>query len=219
MEAKNAKKSNSKKQTTNKKTQVKKVVSEEPKKNSKKEVKVITKKTEPKTTKTVVKEKINDGRVTSNEITNLIKIILAVTVIFLIFYGITTLVTKNKKTEQLNTGDVVIQYDEILLGNLLEQPKSEYYVLVTEEDDQYKDTYSTYLNTYKTKENAIRVYSANLDSGFNSAYLSETSNTNINDIKDLKLSTSTLLKVSGKKVVSAYEGNFKIIEHLKTLIK
>jgi len=219
MEAKIAKKSNSKKQTTNKKTQVKKVVSEEPKKNSKKEVKVITKKTEPKTTKTVVKEKINDGRVTSNEVTNLIKIILAVTVIFLIFYGITTLVTKNKKTEQLNTGDVVIQYDEILLGNLLEQPKSEYYVLVTEEDDQYKDTYSTYLNTYKTKENAIRVYSANLDSGFNSAYLSETSNTNINDIKDLKLSTSTLLKVSGKKVVSAYEGNFKIIEHLKTLIK
>ena len=219
MEAKNTKKSNSKKQTTNKNTQVKKVVKEEPKKKVKKEVETAKKQIKSKTTKTVVQEKTKDGRVTSNEVTNLIKIILAITIIFLVFYGITTLVTKNKEAEQLDTGDVVIQYDEILLGSLLEQPNSEYYVLVTEESDQYKDAYSTYLNTYKTKENAIRVYSANLDSGFNSAYLSETSNTNINNIKDLKLSTSTLLKISNKKVVSAYEGNSKIIEHLKTLIK
>lgn len=155
----------------------------------------------------------------SNEITNLIKIILIVTAVFLIFYGITVLVTKNKRPEKAPQEEPIIQYDEILLGNLLQQPNKEYYVLVTLEDDQYASAYTTYLSTYASKKGHLRAYKANLDSGFNKTYKAEQSHTNITNIKDLKLKGSTLLKIRSKKIVAAYEGNAKIIEHLKTLIK
>lgn len=157
--------------------------------------------------------------VTNNEMVNLIKIILVVTLIFLVFYGITSVVTKNKKESKVENKEVSIQYDEILLGNLFEQSNSDYYVLVTREDDKYLSTYSTYITSYKSKKESIRIYRANLDSGFNKSYLADQSNTNITNIKDLKLSGSTLLKIKNKKIVSKYEGNSKIIEHLKSLLK
>lgn len=155
----------------------------------------------------------------SNEITNLIKMILIVTAVFLIFYGITVLVTKNRKNEKAPQTEPSIQYDEILLGNLLEQPNEEYYVLVTLEDDQYVSAYTTYMSTYASKKSHLRAYKANLDGGFNKTYKAEQSHTNITSIKDLKLKESTLLKIGNKKIVAVYEGNTKIIEHLKSLIK
>lgn len=170
--------------------------------------------------KQVIKKEVKQATpITSNEVTNLIKIVLIVSAVFLIFYGITIIVTKNKKASVPENTDAVIQYDEILLGTLFEQPNSEYYVLVTAADDEYLTTYTTYLSTYKTKENATRFYTSNLDSGFNKTYIAEESFINTNNLAELKFKESTLLKIKDKKIVSSYEGNVKIIEHLKTLIK
>lgn len=163
-------------------------------------------------------KKENTSLVTNNEMANLVKIILVIVAIFLIFYGITSIVTKNN-TDNNQTGNVTIQYDEILLGTLFEQPNSEYYVLVTKEDDYYTSTYTSLLSAYASEKNAIRFYTANLDNGFNKSYESEESNTKINNLQELKLNGSTLLKIKDKSIVAAYEGDTQIIGHLNSLLK
>ena len=155
---------------------------------------------------------------TNNEMVKLVKIVLLITAIFLIFYGITLLVTE-KKAEETPVTEATIQYDEILLSSLFEQPNNEYYVLVTKENDDYLGVYSVYTSKYQSKENKLRLYSANLSNGFNSSYEAEESNLNTTKIEELKLKDSTLLKISNKKIVASYEGSTKIIEHLKNISK
>lgn len=180
--------------------------------NAKKEVK---EKVEVKETKKEKKE--TTVPVTNNEMVNLIKIVLIVTAIFLIFYGITTLVTDKNSNNDTNPADVTIQYDEILLGTLFEQSNSEYYVLVTTEDDYYVATYSGLVSSYKAKENSLRVYTSNLDNGFNKSYKAEETKIS-NDLKELKLTGSTLLKIKDKNIVASYQGT-DITDHLNSLLK
>ena len=122
----------------------------------------------------------------NNEFTNLIKIVLIVTGIFLAFYLITYLVAKNKAKDtdkKDDTAEVSIQYDEILMSNLLKQSASEYYVLAYDAKDVYYDTYNTYITS----------------------------------IDELKLNSSTLIKVKDGKIDATYEGYDAIVAYLKTL--
>ena len=68
------------------------------------------------------------------EIGNLFKIILIILVVFGIFYIFTYYLQKNRKSEMLKNNITnkitTIQYDEILLGDLLNQNDTEYYVLI-----------------------------------------------------------------------------------------
>ena len=208
------KKSNKKKTANN--NMNKKTVKVENKNETKK---VENKKEVVKVEKVKVEEKNKEIMpTTNNEMAKLVKIVLLITAIFLVFYGITLLVTENK-TEETPVTEATIQYDEILLSSLFEQPNNEYYVLVTKEDDDYLGVYSVYTSKYQSKENKLRLYSANLSSGFNSSYEAEESNLNTTKIEELKLKESTLLKISNKKIVASYEGSTKIIEHLKNISK
>ena len=154
-----------------------------------------------------------------NEVGKLIKLIIIVTLIFVAFYVLTILVNK-KDTPEDNTGDDsdVIQYDEILIGNIFEQPNKEYYVMVYDDDDYNASVYSVYLSNYSSKEDAIRVYTAKLGNYFNKSFKAEKSVLNTNDIKKLKFKGSTLLKIKNGKITSSYEGD-KIMNHLKEIAK
>jgi hypothetical protein len=144
--------------------------------------------------------------------------IVVVTLLFIgLAVGIASLIKNKQKTT--NTSDATIQYSEILLGNLLDQTENTYYVFVYESNDNYITTYNTYLSNYKTKENALKVYTAALNNGFNKKFLSEEKNLYVSNISDLKVMGTTLLKVEGKKVVEAYDGKDSIISHLKQLVK
>ena len=185
--------------------------------NTKKDIKKEPKDKQKFTKKETVTE--TNPMVDGNEMKNLLIIVAVVTAIFLIFYGITKIVTENKKNDNNEqTGEVFIQYDEILLGTLLEQPNSEYYVLVTKEDDAYVSTYTNILSIYESKQNSIRVYNASLDNAFNKSYEAEESKISDN-LSELKLSGSTLLKIKDKKIVQKYEGSTQIVEHLNSLLK
>jgi hypothetical protein len=180
-----------------------------------------------KTIETEHGEKLNKKKeklvVEDNEFTNLIKIVLIVTGIFLAFYLITYLVAKNKANDtdkETDTPEVSIQYDEILMSNLLKQSSSEYYVLAYDAKDVYYDTYNTYITSYTGKDDAIRVYTSILSNSFNKAYYDKDaeSNTDITSINELKLNSSTLIKVKDGKIQATYEGHDAIVTHLKTLI-
>ena len=62
---------------------------------------------------------------------------------------------------------MAIQFEEILLGKLLEQSESEYYVLITFKDDIYSPLYNSYFVEYHKKDDALPKHSANINNIFN----------------------------------------------------
>ena len=87
-------------------------------------------------------KKTKKNKKTNDEVTKLVEMIFIVLVVFAAFYVITIFVTKNQKTtsnEQIDeTENTIIQYDQILLGNIFNQSPSEYYVVITDDDSNYK---------------------------------------------------------------------------------
>lgn len=151
------------------------------------------------------------------EISKLIKLIIVVSLIVLIFYGLTVLVNQEKEVENPDT-PASIQYDEILIGNVLKQPNEEYYVMIYDDEDYDTSLYSTYLDLYKQKDEAIRIYTSQLNNPLNQNFKAEKSNLNINDISDLKVQSSTLLKIDNGKIEEFYEGE-ELVEYLKEISK
>ena len=164
----------------------------------------------------VQNKKIND----ENEMSKFIKIIIIVAVIALFFYFLTVIITaKNKKTTTpTSKTQATIQYDEILIGNIFKQPNNNYYVLIEDAEDKNVDVYLVYLSTYKTKENAKRVYTAVLNNLFNKKYMDTTSNIS-NDINTFKVSKTTLLEISKGKISKVYEKDEDILKLLQDLTK
>lgn len=128
-------------------------------------------------------------------------------VIIGIFYGITTLVVNNKnKKEESNENNSYtnIQYDEIIVSNILKQTASDYYVLATtKNDDNYKQYISDF-TTYTTKKNALPSYRIDLDNSFNKKYLQDESNFD-NELP--VFSGSTLIRVTGGSITEIYESS------------
>lgn len=151
------------------------------------------------------------------EISKLIKLIIVVSLIVLIFYGLTVLVNQEKEVENPDT-PASIQYDEILIGNVLKQPNEEYYVMIYDDEDYDTSLYSTYLDLYKQKDEAIRIYTSQLNNPLNQNFKAEESNLDISDISDLKVQSSTLLKINNGKIEEFYEGE-ELVEYLKEISK
>ena len=177
-------------------------------------------KVKPKKERIIIsKEKDNNFFSDNSEITNLIKIVIAITAIFLVFYLITWVVTKDKEKSE-ETSDVSIQYNDILLGNLLSQKKDNYYVLAYETDDLYSNTYNMFISMYNNKSDSLKFYYSDLGLKFNQKYYDEESEeTNVMNFEKLKLNTTTLFKISNGKIESAYEGADAIIDYLSSISK
>ncbi len=151
-----------------------------------------------------------------NEVKNFIRIIAVVTVIFLIFYMITIFTTGRKKGEYTKnpTTPSVIQYDEILFGELYHQKETDYYVLVEEKDDPYITLFENLLNQHSKKENGIPYYKVDLSSAFNQKWIGETANFTP---ENLKVTGTTLFKIQNGTLVAHYETSESILEFLKSL--
>lgn len=155
----------------------------------------------------------------SNELKKLVTIFVVVVVIFAIFYVLTVVIKNNKSSQPKENNSVaVIQYDEILVGEILNQNQDAYYVLATEEDDNNISQYQSYIDNYKSNENSLKVYEVNLSSVFNKKYMSENSDFDFNQLSEIKFSTATLLKIEDGKLTEYYEGKEEITEYLEDLI-
>lgn len=146
------------------------------------------------------------------EIGNLFKIILIILIVFGIFYVFTYYLQKNKSVTN-NSNDntnhiTVIQYDEILIGDSLNQSESDYYVLYVKKAD-YDDRYKEYLSRYN---NNNKFYYSLIDNGLNRNFISDTSNLNVDNIVDLRISDIALLKISNGRIVETYDGNTNVMQ-------
>lgn len=163
-----------------------------------------------------IKTKINNKIVMDDEVSKLIKITVIIVIVFAVFYVITKLVTEDNKIDDSKEEKAEIQYQEIMLGNLLKQPESEYYVLVMFEDDIYNSLYNNYFVQYDKKDNSLSKYEVNINNIFNKHYIADESNF---DVNGLKFKESTLLKIKNDKISETYEGRENIINELKEITK
>ncbi len=151
----------------------------------------------------------------SIEVKNFIRIIIVVVVTFFVFYLITALSTGRKKGDYTkpSTTPSIIQYDEILLGELYHQKETNYFVLVEEKDDSYISLFENLLTQASKKENGIPYYKVNLSSVLNQKFIGETADFTEN----LKVAGTTLFRIQNGIMVAHYETSETILEFLKTL--
>lgn len=154
----------------------------------------------------------------NSEIGKLIKIVFVIACVILVFLLITNVINNIKKDKKDPVTNGTIQYDEILVSNLLTQQNNTYYVLVYDSKDLYFNAYNTYITAYKGSENAQRFYTAVLSNGFNKKYYSEKDSNVVGaNIDNLKFKDTTLVKVENGAIVASYEDSTSILNFLKSL--
>lgn len=151
----------------------------------------------------------------SDELSKLIKIILIVTGIIIVFYGVTAIITEKAKETSDKSEPVDIQYDSIVIGSMLNINGS-YYVLIEEADDVRLNEYTTLIQTIQANEDAPKIYTADLNSSFNRGYLSNKTNYDSN-METFRVKGTTLVKVSDHKIVSVYDNYDAIANKLNEL--
>ena len=153
----------------------------------------------------------------SDELSKLIKIVLAVTFIIIVFYGLTVVVTNKAKeaAEEKNKQAAEIQYDSIMIGSMLNIDGS-YYVLIEDEDDIRLSEYTTLIQTIKANDDAPTIYTADLSSSFNKGYLGDKSNYDSN-MENFKVTGTVLVRVSDHKISKVYDTYDTITKKLEEL--
>ena len=144
---------------------------------------------------------------------DLIKSLVLITVGVLVFLGIAYLgmniikgnIKLGKDEEVIN--DTVEK--GVICGTLLTQEEPEYFVLAYSFDDKdTKNLYSAVLSMYQGT-----IYQLNTDSGLNNTCVGEKLVIN-NDVTKLQLTSPTLLKVEGQKIVKSYTTQQDIMKAL-----
>lgn len=146
---------------------------------------------------------------TEYKITDLLKLLFIILIIILAFYALTSFLTSRSKKEGENIAEAEIQYDEILIGSIYNVTSDEHYVLVELEDDYL--TLNSVVAAYKSKKDAIKIYTANLNHVMNQKYLSEESNF---ETRFPLFKQTTLIKIINNSIIEYYEGIDKIKEIL-----
>lgn len=149
----------------------------------------------------------------NSDLKKIIILIAVILVVFAIFYVVTIILNKNNHAdifEKEKLGNTEIQYDEILVGAILNQSPKSYYVLVKEDD-----TYDKLISEYATYKYDEKIYTVDLTSAFNKNSKAEESSYE----GDLKFKGTTLLKIEDGKIETVYEDTDEIEDKLNDLLE
>lgn len=106
---------------------------------------------------------------------------------------------KNEKTYATGT----INYDIAIVGNMLNRPNTEYYVMAFGSEEAEGVYYNTLVSKYMQKEKALKVYYLDTENELNKKYVAEneeSKSTSFSSIDKLKLGNITLMKIKNGKV-------------------
>ena len=152
---------------------------------------------------------VQENFVTKDEIRKVGVVVAVIAVAFSIFFVASKLMNKNNHKdifkESLDVAE--IQYKDILISKLLKQKPNEYYVLVEYSKDENLSTYEGYITNYEenySKENVLKIYTAQLDNAFNKSYYSDEDSY---ESDKLSFSKTTLVKVTNGNITETYTGN------------
>lgn len=173
-------------------------------------------------------KKIDRGYVdttsTTSELKKLLIIIISILLIFVLCYFIISVALDHKKdstaSESNNSSEeATIQYDKILLSQLLNRDLEEYYVFASKSNDDNLSDYENSIYSYTSSEESVKVYDVDLDSSFNKKYISDNSNYDIDSIEDLRVKGTTLFYIKDNKIEDVYDGKELINSKLEELVE
>lgn len=163
-----------------------------------------------------------------NMLLSLFKIVLVLVVIFGLFYGLTVLRTMDKNKDTEKEAVTEIQYDEIMIGTILNQTANEYYVLVSDLSDVGYSKYKVYVDDLKED---VRIYTSDIENVFNRSYAGESNAkkyVNKTSIKGILFGDDTLLHVKRvknkkgnkvNKIIDVFVGDEEILKKFSELVK
>lgn len=149
-------------------------------------------------------------------------IVLAVIVVFGLFYLLTIYITNKNSTDDNNSSssstneETVISYDEILLGRSFSMEDEQYIVLYYDKSDEdVSSVYDSLVSSYQGKEDALRIYTVNMGSAFNKSHTTTgEGNHNPTNASELSINGPTLIMFSNQVVVDYIEGEESITSYL-----
>ena len=149
------------------------------------------------------------------EIKKFIIILLAILLIVGCVYFITDKFIE--KGDYSNTIPGSINYDRATIGTMLNRHEEEYYVFIYNSTKEEASYYSSLINKYQNKEEALKVYFIDLNNELNKDYYNvnndNISNKKAKTIKELDLGDITLIQVKNNNI-SMYEDDISKIENL-----
>lgn len=167
------------------------------------------------TTKKTVKTDVTRST-SSYDLKQLFIIIVVIVAVLAVVYILSSVFKKKDYSSIFdNNLDVTeIQYDEVLVGTMLDQSEDEYYVLVYDDEDPYAEIFNNHIKSYLEAEYKTRIYTVDLNNIFN-----RNSKADDYDYDDLKFKSTSLLKIEDGEIESHYEDSIEIEEILVDLLK
>lgn len=114
---------------------------------------------------------------------------------------------KDAENETITT----IQYKKILAGETFNQNQEEYYVIFSDSEKYNYPIYESLINNNMDK----KIYLVDLANPLNKSYISDTGNSSVQNISELRVKDDTLIKISNKSNVMYIEGKDSIIDSFK----
>ena len=143
------------------------------------------------------------------ELKKFVIILLGVFIVIVTTYFLTrNMVEKNNANNAANNkkAEVTFDYSKIILGELLNRPYDEYYVLVYNSKNPRSNYYYNFASMYMAKDDALKIYVADLNDDMNSKFYSKKeSNKDAKSVDELKVGDLTLIKVKDKQIVKYIE--------------
>ncbi len=152
------------------------------------------------------------------EIKHFIIILIILIIIILGIYFFTRLfITKDLITKEEEKAPITgtINYDSTLIGNILNRPEEDYYVIIYNSENLNAPYYRALVANYSKSKDALRVYTADLKNELNKKYYSEDNlNLNPNNISDLRVGDLTLIRITKKNITKTYNNEEEIAQVL-----
>ena len=142
-----------------------------------------------------------------NQLKQLIILIVVIVAILGVVYLVSVLFEKKDYSSIFDNSldSSEIQYDEILVGTMLKQKDSSYYVLVMDDTDPYYDVLTKYIENYRKLEYTDKIYTVLLNNVLNKNAKSDKT-----DVSNLKFSGTTLVKMENGTIRNVYSDSFDI---------
>ena len=146
----------------------------------------------------------------NKEVKKFIIIFIIVIIVVVGIYFFTKNVVKKDENIQSDTNtdqtqEVNIDYNSVIVGNMLNKNESNYYVILYRSKDDNVGEYMTLISNYQGTSSKMPLYKVDLSSGLNSKFYDpEHINLNPNDINDYRFGNITLLEVKEGKVIKTY---------------
>lgn len=173
----------------------------------------MTKKKNSNIKKNTIKKIDNIESNLEKEILKVLRIVFVVIVFLAFFYLLTLVIVNDNGDDELK--ETAIQYEEILAGSSFNMRDSEYLVVFYDFTDEDLTNLSSAIFSYGYSENSIRLYTVDMNNGFNSKYVADDkSNRTPESAKDLKINGPTLIRIIDGKVLEYIESADAIIEYL-----